>query len=175
MRIDRLAAITDDLLSFADGTGSKVGTGGMASKLLAARTALRAGVKVFIGTGHGAQKLVDILAGHGDGTYVEHDELAVLTNHKQWIALTEISGKIFIDRGAEQALMNNGKSLLPAGVYRVEGDFVNGDVVEVYSEKDLLGRGEVLYSSQELISAMGKRTDTLLKSPIEVIHLLFHQ
>ncbi|WP_312130033.1 glutamate 5-kinase [Lysinibacillus capsici] len=169
-RIDRLAAITDDLLSFADGTGSKVGTGGMASKLLAARTALRAGVKVFIGTGHGAQKLVDILAGHGDGTYVEHDELAVLTNHKQWIALTEISGKIFIDSGAEQALMNNGKSLLPAGVYRVEGDFVNGDVVEVYSEKDLLGRGEVLYSSQELISAMGKRTDTLLKSPIEVIH-----
>ena len=142
----------------------------MASKLLVARTALRAGVKVFIGTGHGAQKLVDILAGHGDGTYVEHDELAVLTNHKQWIALTEISGKIFIDSGAEQALMNNGKSLLPAGVYRVEGDFVNGDVVEVYSEKDLLGRGEVLYSSQELISAMGKRTDTLLKSPIEVIH-----
>ncbi len=171
-RIDRLAAITDDLLSFADGTGSKVGTGGMASKLLAARTALRAGgVKVFIGTGHGAQKLVDILAGHGDGTYVGgHDELAVLTNHKQWIALTEISGKIFIDSGAEQALMNNGKSLLPAGVYRLEGEFVNGDVVEVYSEKDLLGRGEVLYSSQELLSAMGKRTDTLLKSPIEVIH-----
>ncbi|HAU33260.1 MAG TPA: glutamate 5-kinase, partial [Lysinibacillus sp.] len=69
-RIDYLTSITDDLLNFADGTGSKVGTGGMASKLLAARTALQAGVKVFIGTGSGAQKLVDILAGRGDGTYV---------------------------------------------------------------------------------------------------------
>lgn len=48
----------------------------MASKLLAARTALQAGVKVFIGTGYGAQKLVDILAGRGDGTYVGHDDLA---------------------------------------------------------------------------------------------------
>ncbi len=169
-RIDRLTAITDDMLSFADGTGSKIGTGGMASKLLAARTALRAGVKVFIGTGQGAHKLLAILAGHGDGTYVEHDELAILTNHKQWIALTEVSGKIFIDSGAEKALMDNGKSLLPAGVYRVEGDFDNGDVVEVYSEQGLLGRGEVLYSSLELTVAMGKRTDTLSKCPIEVIH-----
>nr|WP_206701017.1 glutamate 5-kinase [Lysinibacillus sphaericus] len=169
-RIDYLTSITDDLLDFADSTGSKVGTGGMASKLLAARTALQAGVKVFIGTGYGAQKLVDILAGRGDGTYVGHDDLAVLKNHKQWIALAEISGKIFIDRGAEQALMVNGKSLLPAGVFQVEGDFNNGDVVEVYCEQGLLGRGEVLYSSQELLSAMGKRTNTLSKYPIEVIH-----
>ncbi|WP_336636480.1 glutamate 5-kinase [Lysinibacillus fusiformis] len=169
-RIDYLTSITDDLLNFADGAGSKVGTGGMASKLLAARTALQAGVKVFIGTGSGAQKLVDILAGHGDGTYVGHDDLAVLKNHKQWIALTEVSGKIFIDSGAEQALMVNGKSLLPAGVYQVDGDFNKGDVVEVYSEQGLLGRGEVLYSSQELMSAMGKRSNAFSKCPIEVIH-----
>ncbi len=169
-RIDFLTSITDDLLNFADGAGSKVGTGGMASKLLAARTALQAGVKVFIGTGSSAQKLVDILAGRGDGTYIGHDDLAVLKNHKQWIALTEVSGKIFIDSGAEQALMVNGKSLLPAGVYQVEGDFNNGDVVEVYSEQGLLGRGEVLYSSQELVSTMGKRSNAFSKCPIEVIH-----
>lgn len=169
-RIDYLTSITDDLLNLADGTGSNVGTGGMASKLLAARTALQAGVKVFIGTGSGAQKLVDILGGRGDGTYVGHDDLAVLKNHKQWIALTEVSGKIFIDSGAEQALMVNGKSLLPAGVYQVEGNFNNGDVVEVYSEQGLLGRGEVLYSSQELMSAMGKRSNAFSKCPIEVIH-----
>ncbi|WKT78684.1 glutamate 5-kinase [Lysinibacillus fusiformis] len=169
-RIDFLTSITDDLLNFADGAGSKVGTGGMASKLLAARTALQAGVKVFIGTGSSAQKLVDILAGRGDGTYIGHDDLAVLKNHKQWIALTEVSGKIFIDSGAEQALMVNGKSLLPAGVYQVAGDFNNGDVVEVYSEQGLLGRGEVLYSSQELVSTMGKRSNAFSKCPIEVIH-----
>lgn len=169
-RIDRLTEVSDEMLGFADGSGSKVGTGGMESKLLAARAALNAGVKVFIGTGHGANKLVDIVEGRGDGTYVEHDALAVLTNNKQWIALTEVSGKIFIDSGAEHALLANGKSLLPAGVYRVEGDFANGDVVEVYSDKGLLGRGEVLYSSLELAHAMGKRTDELANYPIEVIH-----
>lgn len=169
-RIDRLTEVTDEMLGFADGAGSKVGTGGMESKLLAARAALNAGVKVFIGTGYGAQKLIHILDGHGDGTYVEHEALAVLTNNKQWIALTEISGKIFIDNGAEHALLENGKSLLPAGVYRVEGDFEQGDVVEVYSHNKLIGRGEVLYSSLELAHAMGKRTDELTNYPIEVIH-----
>lgn len=169
-RIDRLTEVTDEMLGFADGAGSKVGTGGMESKLLAARAALNAGVKVFIGTGDGAHKLVDIMNGHGDGTYVEHEALAILTNNKQWIALTEISGKIFIDNGAEIALLENGKSLLPAGVYRVEGDFEHGDVVEVYCENRLLGRGEVLYSSLELAHALGKRTDELTNYPIEVIH-----
>lgn len=169
-RIDRLTEVSDEMLGFADGSSSKVGTGGMESKLLAARAALNAGVKVFIGTGHGANKLVDIMEGRGDGTYVEHDALAVLTNNKQWIALTEVSGKIFIDSGAEHALLANGKSLLPAGVFYVEGDFEKGDVVEVYSEKGLLGRGEVLYSSLELAHAMGKRTAELANYPIEVIH-----
>jgi len=78
--------------------------------------------------------------------------------------------KIFIDSGAEHALLANGKSLLPAGVCYVEGDFEKGDVVEVYSEKRLLGRGEVLYSSLELAHAMGKRTAELANYPIEVIH-----
>jgi len=169
-RIDRLTEVSDEMLGFADGSSSKVGTGGMESKLLAARAALNAGVKIFIGTGHGANKLVDIMEGRGDGTYVEHDALAVLTNNKQWIALTEVSGKIFIDSGAEHALLANGKSLLPAGVFYVEGDFEKGDVVEVYSEKGLLGRGEVLYSSLELAHAMGKRTAELANYPIEVIH-----
>ncbi|GLC86883.1 glutamate 5-kinase [Lysinibacillus piscis] len=169
-RIDRLTDITDEMLSFADGTGSKVGTGGMTSKLLAARAALQAGVKVFIGTGYGADKLSKIVEGQGDGTYVEHEALATLTNAKQWIALTEVSGKIFIDAGAQQALLENGKSLLPAGIYHLEGDFGQGDVVEVYHEKELLGRGEIGYSSTELLQAMGKRTDALTNHPIEVIH-----
>lgn len=169
-RIDRLTEVTEEMLGFADGAGSKVGTGGMESKLLAAKTALHAGVKVFIGNGKGANKLVDIIKGRGDGTYVEHEALAFLTNNKQWIALTEVSGKIFIDAGAEKALLLNGKSLLPAGIYKFEGTFENGDVVEVHGSNGLLGRGEILYSSQELKNAMGKRTDELTNYPIEVIH-----
>lgn len=169
-RIERITNITDDMLQQAGSSGSKVGTGGMQSKLLAARTALNFGVKVFIGTGKGSSKLLDILRGDGQGTYIENDELVVLPTNKQWINVTEVSGKIYIDEGAEIALLNKGKSLLPAGIYKVEGNFRKGDVVEVYSEKGLLGRGEVLYSSEELKNAMGKRTDELQYGFLEVIH-----
>lgn len=169
-RFNHLSDITDDLLEFASGAGSKVGTGGMQSKLLAARTALQSGVKVFIGKGTGANKLIDILKGKGDGTYISRDNTQTLPNTKQWISFTEVSGKIFIDEGAKHALLTNGKSLLPAGVYQVEGEFISGDVVEVYCHDTLLGRGEVLYSSDELSLALGKRTEDILSNSIEVIH-----
>lgn len=169
-RISRLTEITDDMLQLAQGAGSKVGTGGMQSKLLAARTALKAGVKVFIGKGSGPEKLMDILEGRGDGTYIERDELPVLPSQKQWISFTEAKGKLFIDKGAEDALLRRGKSLLPAGIYKVEGVFERGDVVEVYGESGLIGRGEVLYSSDEIAYACGKKTDELHDGFIEVIH-----
>ncbi|MBD8026196.1 glutamate 5-kinase [Ureibacillus sp. Re31] len=169
-RIHYLNEITDDMLTFATDGGSKVGTGGMQSKLLAARTALQAGVQVFIGNGKGPTKLIDILNGLGDGTYIGKDDSAILANQKQWLSITEVSGKLFIDKGAEKAIILNGKSLLPAGVYKIEGEFSKGDVVEVYGESKLLGRGEVLYSSNELLQALGKRTTEIDATATEVIH-----
>src|SRR5690606_36372857 len=85
-RFNHLSDITDDLLEFASGAGSKVGTGGMQSKLLAARTALQSGVKVFIGKGTGANKLIDILKVKGDGTYISRNNTQTLPNTKQWIS-----------------------------------------------------------------------------------------
>lgn len=167
--IHHLNEITDDMLTLATDSGSKVGTGGMQSKLMAARTALQAGVQVFIGTGKGPTKLLEILNGYGDGTYIGKD-LTVLANQKQWLSITEVSGKLFIDKGAEKAILMNGKSLLPAGVYKIEGEFCKGDVVEVYGESNLLGRGEVLYSSEELLQALGKRTNEIDVTSTEVIH-----
>lgn len=170
-RISHLTEITDDMLERAKGAGSKVGTGGMQSKLLAARTALKAGVKVFIGKGSGPDKLLEILEGRGDGTYIGRDELSILPNQKQWISFTEAKGKLFVDQGAEEALLLRGKSLLPAGIFKVEGEFERGDVVEVYGESgELIGRGEVLCSSKELASACGKKTEELHADFIEVIH-----
>ena len=169
-RINHLTEITEEMLSYAAGSGSKVGTGGMQSKLLAARTAIQAGVKVFIGNGSGENKLVDILEGHGDGTYIGSEQQMILPNQKQWISLTEVSGKLYIDEGAKQAIVMNGKSLLPAGIYKFEGDFNKGDVVEVYWNSTLLGRGEVMYSSDELELALGKRSDEIAVKSIEVIH-----
>lgn len=169
-RIERLTEITDEMLGLAGDSGSKVGTGGMQSKLLAAKRALKFGVKVFIGKGEGPFKLLDIIEGNGQGTYIENDEISVLPTNKQWINVTEVSGKIFIDEGAEKAIMENGKSLLPAGIFKFEGHFDKGDVVEVYSKNGLLGRGETLYTSDELSRAMGKRTDELKDGYLAVIH-----
>nr|WP_106784818.1 glutamate 5-kinase [Lysinibacillus timonensis] len=169
-RIHHLSNISEEHLALASGSGSKVGTGGMQSKLLAARSALQSGVKVFIGKGSGSNKLLEILNGYGDGTYISRDDSLTLPNNKQWISFTEVSGKIFIDEGAKNALVSKGKSLLPAGVYQIEGHFSFGDVVEVYYQETLLGRGEVLYSSDELTNALGKRTDEILSKSKEVIH-----
>lgn len=170
-RFDKLSEITDDLLQMAEGAGSNVGTGGMKSKLIAAQTALSLGVKVFIGSGLGSDKLLTILEGNGDGTYIGNDLLTTVTKNKQWISLhSKVSGKIFVDEGAERALVSNGSSLLPAGIYEIKGVFNKGDVVEVFGANGLLGRGEVLYSDEELKQAMGKRTSELIITSIEVIH-----
>lgn len=174
-RFDILDEISDDLLAGADENGSKVGTGGMKSKLLAAKTAHSLGVPIFIGTGSGSTKLIEILEGKGDGTYISNPANATINTRRQWIALhSESSGKLYVDQGAEDAILCNGKSLLPAGVFKVKGAFKKGDVVEVYGVGGLLGKGVVTYSSDELKETIEKRNrerlGEVLSPTIEVIH-----
>lgn len=173
-RIDFIEEVTEEMLANAGDAGSSVGTGGMLSKLLAAKTALSLGVQVFIGNGKGSEKLNIILKGEGDGTYIGKESMRAVTNNKQWIALhSHVAGKIYIDEGAEKALLQNGSSLLPAGIYDIEGPFEKGDVVEVYGSQGLLGKGEVLCSSDSLYQIMGKRSKELENEAfvtIEVIH-----
>ena len=71
-KFDLLEEISDEMLGYTEGSSSKVGTGGMKSKLLAAKTALSVGVPVFIGRGKGTNKLIEILEGKGDGTYISN-------------------------------------------------------------------------------------------------------
>ncbi|WP_141434252.1 glutamate 5-kinase [Bacillus sp. 03113] len=174
-KFDFLPEITEEMMKGAEGAGSKVGTGGMKSKLVAAKTAISLGVKVFIGQGKGREKLIRILEGQGDGTYIGKDELISINSSRQWISLhSVVSGKIFVDQGAEIALLTKGSSLLPAGIYDIAGVFEKGDVVEVFGSRGLLGKGEVLYSSDEVVKLMGKRTNDLTKEMdlpfVEVIH-----
>ncbi|MEH6944736.1 glutamate 5-kinase [Bacillus sp. JJ722] len=173
-KMDYLEEVTDEMLGFAEGAGSKVGTGGMKSKLIAAKTALGIGVPVFIGRGEGSDKLVEMLAGNGDGTYIQNKELAYVKTMRQWIGLhSEVAGSITVDEGAEHAILFKGCSLLPAGVFEVKGNFQKGDVVEVFGKTSLLGRGEVAYSSEELLQVMGKRSDereNMEVTSVEVIH-----
>ncbi len=153
-----LSEINDELLNQAKDTGSNVGTGGMKSKIEAAKTANTLGVNVFIGTGDTENKLVDILLGKGDGTYIGTTKKKGIKNKKQWIAFhSTTSGKIVIDDGAVKAILKKGKSLLPVGIQDVSGTFQKGDVVEVINTRGkLVGKGQVNYSADELRTIKGK-------------------
>ena len=174
-KYDFLHEITDEMISGTDQTGSKFGTGGMQSKLQAAKIAQSLGVPIFIGRGVGENKLLKILKGDGDGTYISSVANQPINTSKQWIALhSETVGKLYVDQGAEEAILYHGRSLLPAGIFKVKGTFQKGDVVEVYGVNGLLGKGEVSYSSSEVEEIIYKRNakkdKNLLKRSVEVIH-----
>lgn len=174
-KFDFLENITDDMVDAADDTGSKVGTGGMRSKLQAAKTAMSLSVPVFIGNGKGKDKFLDVLNGAGDGTYISNESIESINTSRQWIALhSESVGEIHVDQGAADAILHNGGSLLPAGVQNVKGIFQKGNVVKVFGPSGLLGKGEVSCSSEEVIQTIKKRneekrTHSILSS-VEVIH-----
>lgn len=177
-RYNFLEKITDDILAQASSEGSSVGTGGMKSKLEAAKTALTLGVSVFIGKAEEDQpkKLLHILEGKGSGTYIQGKSMESVNTSRQWIALhSESVAKIYVDRGAEEAILYHGRSLLPAGIVKIEGSFKKGDVVEVYGRKELLGKGVVNYSSEEVKEKLKQREkqlkeDKIIEPSIEVIH-----
>ena len=175
MKYDFLEDITDKMMEAADSTGSKFGTGGMKSKLQAAKTALTLGIPIFIGHGQGKDKLINIIKGDGDGTYISNALIGTVNTNKQWIALhSESAGKLYVDQGAEEAILYNGRSLLPAGIFKVTGTFQKGDVVEVFGKNGLLGKGEVNCSSEEVKQAIEKRNEEnvtdLIAPSVEVIH-----
>lgn len=171
-----LPAISDDILALTNSSQSKFGTGGMKSKIDAAKLALSLGVNVFIGIGEGSTKLIDILDGKGDGTYIGNSLNNPIKNSKQWIAVhSPISGQIGIDAGASTALLYQGKSLLPAGITSVQGNFIAGQVVEVINHKEnVIGKGQVNYSAAELLLIKGKQSHEAMqqtnRQDSEIIH-----
>lgn len=152
-----LPEINDELVDATSGAGSKVGTGGMKTKVEAARTAVGLGAQVFIGAGSGSDKLVDILEGKGDGTYIGINSQSNVKTSKQWLAIHSIpKGKIEVDDGAALAILKQGKSLLPVGITKILGSFTVNDVVEVVNPKgDIIGKGQVNFSSDELAEIKG--------------------
>jgi glutamate 5-kinase len=175
VRFDRVTEINDELLQLAGGSGSSVGTGGMRSKVEAARIAMRGGVPVFVGKVSAPGDLQLAFSGSGKGTYFETTKHA-LPVKKQWVGFHSLpQGVIVVDAGAETALLNGGKSLLPAGIRGVSGSFAPGDVVEVRSlTGSVIGRGIVNYTAQQLKEIAGLSTGEVRKRldpvRIEVIH-----
>lgn len=150
-------------------TGS--GTGGMYSKLLAARRSAQLGVPTLILSGRTRFGLEKIFSGEELGTWIM-PESRTISRKKFWMAYNLIpSGSIVIDEGAVHALTGCGKSLLPAGITRVQGDFGMGDLVRIEEASGhSIGVGLTNYSAAELCRIMGRNT-----SEIETIlgHVLY--
>ncbi|GAE91464.1 glutamate 5-kinase [Gracilibacillus boraciitolerans JCM 21714] len=93
----------------------------------------------------------------GDGTYIGEELTNMYHKQKQWIAFhSEVSGKLHVDKGACDAILYHGKSLLPAGIKWVDGDFQIGAVVDVVYNDQIIAKGQVNYSSEELIKSKGE-------------------
>ncbi len=152
-RVDKL---TDDVLAAAGGSGSSFGTGGMTTKLDAARILMKAGIPMVVCDGHRPDVLLDAFAGKPVGTYFAGGEGEVEAR-KLWIAFAQHpQGTIIVDAGARDALCLRGTSLLPAGVVGVEGRFAQGAPVSIADEAGVeLARGLSDFASEDLERAKG--------------------
>ncbi len=138
------------LEAMAGGAGSNVGTGGMLTKILAAKRAARSGAATIIASGREPDVLTRLAGGEGIGTQLV-PETSPLAARKQWIAAhLQVKGKVVLDDGARRALAEKGSSLLPIGVVDVVGDFRRGDMVScVDSLGHEIARGLINYAAAE--------------------------
>ena len=146
----------DEVLEkMAGGAGSNVGTGGMLTKILAAKRAARSGAHTVIASGREVDVLVRLATGEAVGTHLRTEQAKMLAK-KQWMAdHLRVSGELHLDAGAVKVLRTDGKSLLPVGVIGIEGSFERGDVVACLDPKgQTVARGLVNYSSAETAKIM---------------------
>jgi glutamate 5-kinase len=166
--------IDDPLLSISAGRGgSGRGSGGMASKLEAARIASWSGVPTVIANAARTGVLAAAAAGEHVGTRFQARQHS-LTARKLWIAFAaRTAGAIVVDDGARKALVERKKSLLPAGVVGVEGRFVDGDTVEVRGTDGApFARGMVFIDASQLRKVQGMQTRDL---PEGIVHEVIHR
>jgi glutamate 5-kinase len=170
--IEEIVEIDAALEQVVGGAGTERGSGGMASKLAAAKIAAWSGVRAVIASAALPGVVSDALAGRSVGTSFA-PRAQRLASRKLWIAFARASeGTITVDAGARRALVEGGKSLLPAGVRDVDGDFDADASVEIVEDGGtVFAKGLCRYTSRQLESYRGRRTADLPEGfPHEVVH-----
>jgi len=164
MIIEHVDCITQKIEKLAGGSKSKVSVGGMYTKILAAKQTMSFGIPTLIVNGFDKSIAEKIYKGKSVGTLFWAGREKI-KKRKHWIAHTlKPSGKIMIDSGAKKAILSQGKSLLPAGVIKVEGKFEFGNAVRILGEDGKeIARGLVNYNFRDLDSIMGMRTSEVKK------------
>lgn len=174
--IPEVAEITPAIERMAGGAGSSFGTGGMATKIEAAKIAVNAGATFVIAPSARNDVISAVLAGEPVGTVFSAKE-AHLRQRKSWLAFGKrIAGDIVVDEGCEAAMRTHGSSLLAVGIVAVEGDFAAGTTVRVLSARQQeIARGIVNYSAAQIAKIAGRQSRdfaSLIEGEIrdEVIH-----
>ncbi|MDI6799350.1 MAG: glutamate 5-kinase [Actinomycetota bacterium] len=150
--------ITDEIEALAGGAGSKFGSGGMITKIRAAKIATMSGVSMVIADGMREDVIVDAVAGREVGTLFKPSKKR-LSARKLWIAFGKASkGVVVVDAGAKKAVIEGRKSLLPAGILSYTGKFSVGDAVDVADEEaKVFAKGLTNYASEEMDKIKGLR------------------
>lgn len=153
--ISEVCEISSELEGFASGPGSKVGTGGMVTKLRAAKMLLAGNIEMVLTNGRIPQAIVDAAEGTVRGTYFRTNGCATMNHKKRWIAFGSIpEATITIDEGAVKALRKGGISLLAPGVKKISNDFEEGALLSIVSEDgEVVGRGLSAVASAEMYSS----------------------
>ena len=159
--IQEVAEITPDIVAGA-GRKSARGRGGMATKLQAARIAMDSGGMAVIANGLKTGILRRVLNGEIEGTLFV-GRTGSLSEKRRWIAFASaVSGRIYINEGALDAITKRNASLLYAGVTRIENEFERGDVVSIVGpDTKEIARGIVNYSSVDALKLIGKHSDEI--------------
>jgi len=163
--LERVEELTDDLLGAAGGAGSEVGSGGMRTKLEAARLLMKAGITAVVCDGRREGVVVDAVEGRGVGTAFTPGEGSI-SARKLWIALAhKPSGGVIIDDGAREALVQGHKSLLPAGVVGVSGSFAPGDAVELRDRSgSVVARGLSELAAEDVERVKGMKSSEIAET-----------
>ena len=171
-----VSTIKKNIEKFADDIPGTLGTGGMLTKIKAARKINTAGIPMIIAKGSKRDILLRLFAGEEHGTFFVPKKQK-MANRKCWIGFTvKPKGMVCIDDGAVKAILNNGKSLLPIGITKIEGEFGVGAPLELKNRTgDVLGTGLSNYNSTDIRKIIGLKTseikDRLGEKPYdEVIH-----
>lgn len=162
--IPEVDVIDESVMAVAGEAGTTMGSGGMITKIKAARVLMAAGIPMVLCNGRREGVIVDAAAGKPVGTrFAAKEKPHEITPKKLWIALGDAAhGALIVDEGAKTALIHRGSSLLAVGVKAVEGHFDAGDIVDIKDETGhILARGKVAFSSDEVALAIGRTREQL--------------
>lgn len=159
--ISEVSTITDDIRAVAGGTATGMGVGGFGTKIQAAQLATRSGVETVIASGHAPDVLVRLMHGEALGTRFTAS-ISHVESRKRWILAEPVAGSLVVDDGAARAITQGNRSLLPAGIRAVEGDFPRGATVAITDlQGKKCGRGIANYKAADIHAILGHQSDEI--------------